>query len=142
VPTCSKIPPADEIARARERLNEILRRHMLARQTLAARQDPVVRAYVADALARLHLDDTTGHFLTAIARYPLDAIVEAVAIFGGRQQVKSLPDTADVRYLLGITSNIAKDREASAITDALWEERVRGQRPYPAPPRTPAPHFS
>ena len=63
----------------------------------------------------------------AIARYPLDAIVEAVAIFGGRQQVKSLPDTADVRYLLGITSNIAKDREASAITDALWEERVRAK---------------
>ena len=46
---------------------------------------------------------------------------------GAEQQVKYLPDTADVRYLLVITCDIAQDREASVITDALWEERVRAK---------------
>jgi hypothetical protein len=119
------MPTAEEIAHAKERLAEIQRRQERARETRAARQDPVVRAYVAEALTRLRLEDPDGHFLTAIARYPLDAIVEAVSIFGGRQQAKSLPEGADARYLLGIARNTAQDREVWAIMDALWGERAR-----------------
>lgn len=118
-------PAKEEIEHAREALAQIERRQERARQTRAARQDPVVRTFVDEALGRLDLDDPKGHFQTAIARYPLDAIVEAVAIFEGRQRVASLPDDVDVRYLLGITRNIAQDREAWAITEALWQERVR-----------------
>lgn len=120
-------PTAEEIAHAKERLAEIQRRQERARETRAARQDPVVRAYVAEALIRLCLEDPDGHFLTAIARYPLDAIVEAVSIFGGRQQAKSLPDGADARYLLGIAHNTTQDCETWAIMDALWEERARAK---------------
>lgn len=120
-------PTPAEIARAQERIAEIHQRQERARKTLAARQDPVVRAYIADALTHLRLDDPQGHFLTAIAAYPLDAIVEAVAIFEGRQRVDSLPERADVRYLLGIARNVAQDREAWAIADSLWEHRELAQ---------------
>lgn len=44
-----------------------------ARQTLAARQNPEVRAALADAFARFSFADPDGELLNAIARYPLDA---------------------------------------------------------------------
>jgi len=118
-------PSTEEIESAQVALTRLLRRQERARQTRAARQDPVVRTFVSSALDRLELDDPNGHFLTAIARYPLDAIVEAVAIFQGRRRADTLPDGVDVRYLLGITRNVAQDREAWAISEALWQERRR-----------------
>ncbi len=118
-------PTPQEVERAKQALELIVQRQERARQTRAARQDPVVREFVADALGRLALDDPTGHFLTAIARYPLDVTVDAIAVFQGRQRAANLPDGVDVRYLLGITRNIAQDREAWAIMEALWQERVR-----------------
>lgn len=120
-------PSPEDIAHARERIEEIQRRHELARKTLAARQDPSVRAFIADAIARLNLDDPEGHVLTSIARYPLKAIAEGVAIYEGRQRAGTLSETADVRFLLGIVRNVSQDREAWAIGDALWEERLRAK---------------
>ena len=131
-------PTSDEIARAKERLTDILRRHMLARQTLAARQDPVVRAYVADALARLHLDDPTGHFITAIASYPLDAIVEAVAIFGGRTAGQISARHSRRPIPLGHHFEHCQGPRGVGHHGRPVGRASSGQRPYPAPPRTPA----
>ncbi len=117
----------EQAINARERLLEIHQQHERARETQAARQDPVVRAYITEAIAELTLEDPGGNVLTAIARYPLTVIVDAVGIFAGRQRSGSLPKGVDVRYLLGITRNIAQDREAWAITGALWEERLRAR---------------
>ncbi len=118
-------PTPEEIEQAQRALADIIRRQQRARQTRAARQDPVVRAIIADALTRLNLLDPTGSFLNAIAGYPLDAVVEGIAIFEGKQRTNSLPDEVDVRYLLGIVRNVAQDREAWAITEALWQGRIR-----------------
>lgn len=117
-------PSPEEIRRAREALQERLGRQKKARETLAARQNPVVRATLRDAFSRLGLDDPNGNILTAIARYPLDAVVEGIAIFQARWRAGTLPDGVDARYLLGIVKNLAEEREVWEIALALWEARV------------------
>lgn len=118
------LPTPEEVDQARQALVERLRKQEEARRTEAARQDPVVRATIADAYQRLGLDDPGGHLLTATARYPLDAVVEAIAIFEGRRRAGTLPDQADARYLLGIAHNITTEREGWEIAMALWDARV------------------
>lgn len=117
-------PTREQADAARVALEERLRKQQKARETEAARQNPVVRQQLAKAYDRLELDDPTGNILTATARYPLDAVVEAIAIFEGRQRARTLPSTADARYLLGIARNIAQERETWEIACALWDERV------------------
>lgn len=117
-------PTPDQVEQARRELHELIERQRKARETLAARQDPVVRERIAAALARLALDDPRGTFVTAIARYPLDAVVDGIAIFDAKQHVQTLPDGVDARYLLGIVRNVAQERESWALADALWAERT------------------
>lgn len=117
-------PTREQIDQARTALNELCRRQELARKTLEARQDPEVRAYLDDAFARLDLLDPDGSVRVAIARYPLDAIVDSVAIFEGKRHAGALPVGADSRYLLGIAQNIVAVNEGARVTEALLRERM------------------
>jgi hypothetical protein len=120
-------PTAEEIEAARVALRERLRRHERARQTLAARQDPHVRAALAEAFARFGFADPDGELLNAIARYPLDAVVEGIAVATAKQRAGTWPPDADARYLLGIVRNLAEERETWELALALWEERTRAR---------------
>ena len=123
------VPTPDEIARAAAALKERVRRQEEARKTKAARQDPVMRQTIADAFARFGLADPEGHLLTTIAGYPLDAVVEAIAIFAARVRAGTLPSGADARYLLGIARNLAHDWELTTLAEELWAaRRVAGDR--------------
>ncbi len=117
-------PTAEDVERARRALEDRLRKQQRARQTLSARQNSVVRDTIAAALARFGLADPDDHFLTAIARYPLSAVVEGVAIYAGKRDAGTLPPTADARYLLGIVRHRAEALEATEIASALWDGRV------------------
>lgn len=117
-------PTPDQVEQAHRALEERLRKQLKARDTLAARQNPIVRAALAAAYQRLDLDDPRGHILTATARYPLDAVLEAIAIFQGKSRAGTLPPGVDARYLLGITRNLAEEREGWEISLALWDARV------------------
>jgi hypothetical protein len=59
-----------------------------------------------------------------MACYPLDAVVDAIAIFDGKRTSGTLPDGVDARYLLGIVKNLHHFHEAEAITAALLHERL------------------
>ena len=118
-------PTPQQIEAAKAALDERLRRQALARETLAARQDPQVRSAIAEAYARLAFADPDGELLNATARYPLDAVVEGIAIVEGKRRAGSLPAGVDARYLLGVVHNVAVERELWEITLALWEERQR-----------------
>lgn len=120
-------PTAAEIDAARTALRERLRQQQRARQTLAARQDPNVRAALADAFTRFGFDDPDGELLNAIARYPLEAVVEGIAIVAGKRRADTWPGGADARYLLGIVRNIAQERESWETALALWDERGRAR---------------
>ena len=117
-------PTPEQVDEARRSLAALRDKQLKARETLAARQDPVVRALLATALTELALADPEGHFLTAIARYPLGAVVEGLAVFEAKVRAGTLPPGVDVRYLLGIVRNIASEREAWALAEALWARRV------------------
>lgn len=112
---------------ARVSLRERLRKQQLARETRAARIDPELRAMLDNAFARLSLHDPERRVRDAIACYPRDAMVDALAIFETKQQRKTLPDGADARYLLGIVRNLDHVHEADAITQALLRQRVEAR---------------
>jgi hypothetical protein len=114
-------------------LRDRLRKQELARQTRAARRDPVIAALLDDAFARLGLLDPERHVRDAIACYPRDAIVDAIAIFSGKRTAGTLPDGVDARYLLGIVRNLHHRHEAEPITEALIRERLSARDRFLAP---------
>lgn len=114
-------------------LRERMRKQELARQTRAARRDPVIAALLDDAFARLGLLDPERHIRDTIACYPRDAIVDAIAIFAGKRTAGTLPDGVDARYLLGIARNLHHRHEAEPITEALIRERLSARDRFLAP---------
>ena len=117
-------PTDDEINRAKAALAERLRKLERARQTQAARQDPIVRAALDRAFDRLKLDDPDGHLRSAIASWSADAILAGIAIFQAKHDAGTLPEGVDARYLRGIVCNLAQEAEGWAIAEALLRERL------------------
>ncbi len=120
-------PTPDDVAQAKAALQARLDKQRKAAQTLRARQNPAIRKLLAQAFARLHLDDPKGHILDAIARYDYRYVADGVAIFDGKQTANTMPDGVDARYLLGIVKNTAEKQEGLAIAKALWDERIRAR---------------
>lgn len=112
---------------ARAALLERMKKLELARQTRAARLDPVVKALLDDAFARLGLLDPERHVRDAIACYRRDSIVKGIAIFEGKRAAGTLPEGVDARYLLGIVRNVEHVYEADFVVDALLRERLRAR---------------
>ncbi len=120
-------PTAEEVEEARRALEELVRKQEKARRTLEARQDPLVRKLLGEAFARLCLDDPEGHQRAAIGRYPLDRVVEGVAVFEGKRAAGALPPGVDARYLLGIVRNLAQEDEGVHVAEALWRARLHAR---------------
>jgi hypothetical protein len=120
-------PTPEQIQAARAALEERRRRQQRARETLLARQDPQVRVLLDAAFARLGLADPTGNHRSAIARYPLQAILAGIAIFEGKRRVGTLPPDVDGRYLFGIVRNVSEKEEGIAIAEALWRLRLEAR---------------
>jgi len=64
------------------------------------------------------INDPEGNIRSAIARYPLGAIVNGIAIFQGKRDARTLPDGVDARYLLGIVKNVSANNEGLKIIAA------------------------
>ena len=124
----TETPTPEQVEQARAALEARLKQQELARETQQARQDPVVRALLDDAFARLGLADHEGNVRAAIARYPLDHVVGGIATFEGRHHAGTLPcDLDGGRYLLGIVRNISQQDEGLLITEALLRVRLDAQ---------------
>ena len=121
-------PTPQQIEEAQRALDERIKKQQKARETLKARQDPVVRSLLDEAFERLALLDPTGNIRAAIARYPLDHVVNGIAIFEGRLSAGTLPPDLDGgRYLLGIIRNVSQTDEGLKITEALLRTRLDAQ---------------
>ncbi|MDY0002227.1 MAG: hypothetical protein RBU30_13095, partial [Polyangia bacterium] len=123
----SGAPTPEQAEQARAALEERVKQQETARQTLVARQDPVVRALLDEAFARLGLEDPQGNIRAAIARYPLDHVVNGIATFEGKRRAGTLPKGVDARYLLGIVRNISQQDEGLGITEALIAARLEAR---------------
>jgi hypothetical protein len=115
---------AEQVDHARAALEERRKKQELARATLEARQDPTVRALLDEAFERLSLLDPERHQRVAIARYPLDVVVDGIAIYEAKARVGTLPPDVDARYLLGIVRNLGDKREGIAIAEQLLRARL------------------
>jgi hypothetical protein len=124
---------AEQIDAARAALEERRKKQELACRTASARQDPRVRALLDAAFQRLTLLDPEAHLRVAIARYPLDVIVDGLAIFEGKRRVGTLPPGVDARYLLGIVRNLGDEREGIAIAEELLRARLHARDHMLAP---------
>jgi hypothetical protein len=124
---------AEQIDAARAALEERRHKQELARTTASARQDPRVRALLDEAFQRLDLLDPDAHLRVAIARYPLDVIVDGLAIFEAKRRVGSLPPGLDARYLLGIVRSLGDEREGIAIAEELLRARLHARDHMLAP---------
>lgn len=113
-----------QIEEARRALRETAEQQELARRTLEARRRPDVLAVLDAAFERLHLLDPDRHVRVAIAGYPLDAIVDGLAIFDGKRLAGTLPEGVDARYLLGIVRNVAAKSEGEHIARRLFDLRL------------------
>ena len=117
-------PTPEEIAKAREALQERQRKQEKARENRARAQDPVVKAALDAAFERLGLADPERHLRLAVARWPLDAILAGIAIFEGKRRAGTLPEGADARYLRGIVKNLSEEAEGRQIAESLLRERL------------------
>jgi hypothetical protein len=115
---------AEQIDAARAALEERCKKQNRARLTALTRQDPIVRALLDDTFLRLQLLDPEANLRAAIARYPIDVIVEAIAIFDAKRRVGTLPPGVDARYLLGIVQNLGNEREGIVIAQELLRARL------------------
>lgn len=120
-------PTQSDVERARQALVARAREQQRAHETSRARHDPLVRRFLDDNFDRLGLQDPEAHLKNAIARYPLERIVEGIAIFDGKHNAGSLPKNVDARYLLGIVRNLADEHEGMAIAMRLWDLRVQAR---------------
>lgn len=117
-------PSAEQIEHARQQLRETVRKQERARRTLTQRRRPEVLALLDAHFDRLALLDPQRHVRLAIAAYPLDAILAALAIFDGKKRAGTLPDGADSRYLLGIVRNVAEKAEGEHVARAMLDLRL------------------
>lgn len=118
-------PTPEQVEHARAALRERQRRQELAETRRRAREDPIARAIANDAFIRFGLHDPEDRLRRAIASYPLDAVLAGIAIFEGKSARGTLPPEVDgARYLLGIVRNGAREREGTAIAEALLRARI------------------
>jgi len=117
-------PTPEQIAQAKAALAERLRKQRLAAQTRRARFDPIVRRLLDEAFVRLGLPDPDGHIRDAIAGYPHEAVLGAIATFEGKRAAGTLPPGANGRYLLGIARNLTDADEGWEIAEVLWRLRL------------------
>jgi len=120
-------PTPEQIQEARAALLERQRKQDKAREARQRRQDPVVRQLLDAAFARLGLEDPEGHLRGVIAAWPLEAIVNGIAVFEGKKKAGTLPEGVDARYLRGIVRNLAEEAEGWHIAEALLRERLAAQ---------------
>jgi hypothetical protein len=117
-------PSTEQIEQALHDLRELKEQQERARRTREARRRPEVLSLLDEQFKRLALLDPERHVRIAIARYPLSAIVDAIAIFDAKQCAGTLPAGVDARYLLGIVRNVAAEAEGEALARRLLELRL------------------
>lgn len=120
-------PTDEQIAAAKSALEARQKKQEKAYQTRLAREDPTKRALLEKHFDRLDLADPDGNTKSAIARYPLDAIIDGIAVFEAKRAVNTLPDNVGARYLLGIVSNRASDDEDRHLIEALIRIRLEAR---------------
>lgn len=120
-------PSPSRVAAARALIDERSARDPRLRRQRRRRRTSLARAFIANALRDLDLDDPDEHVANALAGHPLEAVLGAIAVYRGRYAAGTLPDSADGRYLIGIARRIAERDEGVHIAESLWRTRAHAR---------------
>ncbi len=120
-------PTPEEVEQAAEALEQRRRKQEKAFETLRARRDPVACELLDQAFERLGLLDPDSNIRSAIARYPLNAIIAGIAVYEAKNDAGTLPDGVDARYLLGITRNVGQQDEGLRFSELLLARRLEAR---------------
>ncbi len=120
-------PTPEQIDRAKAELAEIQRRHDQVDATRRARANPTARVLLDRVFADAQWDDPEARVRTAIAGFPLNAVLAAIAILQGKAASGARPPGVGPRYLLAITRNIADEQLGRAVAEALWQRRLEAR---------------
>ncbi len=120
-------PTEQQVKDAKKLLEQRVEKQRKANETIRARQDPVKIQMLSNAFERFGLIDPNGNLISAIARYPLDAVLSGIATFEGKKKSGTLPEDVDGRYLLGIVKNISQMHEGMFTAQALLKERLNAK---------------
>lgn len=119
-------PSPEEIEQAHAWITELQRRELLARTTRAARNDPVRRQLLEQGLLELDIAYPDHRLAASLACYATDAILQALATFGAKRRLGTLPpDAPPDRYVAGIVRRINERLELEHTADALLHLRLR-----------------
>lgn len=119
-------PTDEQVADAKEHLAELRRREEAARQTRAQKADPVRRELLEGALVELGIPDPKRHLAGSLARYGMDAILRAIAVFRARLERGTLPPDAEPgRYFAGIARNLDTQLDLERMAEHLLDIRLR-----------------
>jgi hypothetical protein len=117
----------EQRAAAAERLLQIKKRIIEQRDADRRRTDPACRKLIGIAFRELGLSDPEGRFTTAIARYGMDAALEAISIYRAKVQAGTPPVNFPERYLLGIARNVAHRNENLTVYEHLLQQRLQAR---------------
>lgn len=119
-------PTPEELQEARDWAQELIRRQELARQTRAARADPVRRDLLIRGLAELGIPDPNHRLACDLAYYGRDAIAAGLATFESKRDQGTIPPGADPgRYLAGIIRNLDEQFELDSFALHILKQRIR-----------------
>jgi transposase InsO family protein len=118
-------PTEEDKARAREELKRLKRQ--IEEQSRANRRRcmPDTLKMVRQAIIDLGLSDPDDRYAPAIAKYGLEAALEAIAVFRAKKEADTLPERNHERYLLGIARNVCYRIEDLRVYESLLELRTR-----------------
>lgn len=98
-----------------------------------------MRQRLDEAFECLDLEDPDRHLRYAIACWPLEAVVNEIAILVGKRAAGTLPMDADGRYLRGIVKNLAEEAEGWQVAQALLRQNCTTCASSPHDAATPSP---
>jgi hypothetical protein len=105
---------------------ELERQQERARLTRESRIDPVRVELLTQGLADLGISDPNRRLAIALAGYAREAIIHGLAIFRTKQELGTLPATAEPgRYLGGIIRQENTKLELERFSVHILEQRIR-----------------
>jgi hypothetical protein len=115
----------EEKAQAREELRRLRRQVEENDAANRRRCAPAVAELLAAFFTANGLDDPRDTYIPQIGNYGPEAVLEAMALFGAKQDAGTLPDRHHERYLLGIARNVAYRREDERTYEQLLRLRTK-----------------
>jgi hypothetical protein len=120
-------------AEQRDKMRRLQRRLLDEADSETRRNRDAATQLLSQAFQELNIRDSTGRVIPRIARYGLEAVMEAIAVVRARRQAGTLPAAHPERFLLNTTRRIAYRNQDTRIFEHLLDLRIKAGQIVLAP---------